>query len=89
MVSSLGDDALASPTVKKWAAEFKRRMESLQNDPRSGHPSTATTQENIDRFHQIVMNERQLTISHLVNVISTLANEWRTFSTTNLACQKF
>ena len=25
MVSTLGDDALALSTVKKWAAEFKRR----------------------------------------------------------------
>ena len=54
MVSTLGDDAPALSTVKKWAAEFKRRRESLEGYPRSGRPSTATTQENIDRIHQIV-----------------------------------
>ena len=70
MVSTLGDDALALSTVKKWAAEFKRGRESLEDDLRSGHPSTATTQENIDRIHQMVMNDRPLTISHLANVIS-------------------
>ena len=69
MVSTLMDDAPALSTVKKWAAEFKRR-ESLEDDPRSGRPSTATTQENIDRIHQMVMNDRRLTISHLANVIS-------------------
>ena len=64
MVSTLGDDAPALSTVKKWAAEFKRGRESLEDDPRSGRPSTATTQENIDRIYQMVMNDRQLTISH-------------------------
>ena len=70
MVSTLRDDAPALLTVKKWAAEFKRGREILEDDPRSGHPSTATTQENIDHIHQMVMNDRRLTISHLANVIS-------------------
>ena len=43
MVSTLGDDVPGLPTVKKWAAEFKRGMESLEDDPRSGRLSTATT----------------------------------------------
>ena len=58
-VSTLGDDAPALSTVKKWAAEFNRGRESLEDDPRSGRPSTATTQENIDRIHQMVMNDRR------------------------------
>ena len=70
MVSTLSDDAPALSTAKKWAAEFKRGRESLKDDPRSGRLSTSTTQENIDRIHQMVMNDRRLTISHLANVIS-------------------
>ena len=50
-ISTLGDDAPALSTVKKWAAEFKRGRESLEDDRRSGCPSTATTQKNIDRIH--------------------------------------
>ena len=70
IVSTLGDDAPALSTVKKWAVEFKRWRESLEDGPRSGRPSTATTQENIDCIHQMVINDRRLTISHLANVIS-------------------
>ena len=70
MVSTLGDDAPALSTMKKWAAEFKMARESLEDDPRSGRLSTPTIQENIDRIHQMVMNDRRLTISHLANVIS-------------------
>ena len=89
MVSTLGDDAPALSTVKKWAVKFKRGRESLEDDPRSGRPSTATIQENIDRIHQMVMNDRRLTISSWPILSASLANEWRTFSTTNLARQKF
>ena len=56
---TLGDDAPALLTVKKWEAEFKRGRESLEDDPRSERPYTATTQENIDRIYQMVMNERR------------------------------
>ena len=35
MVSTLGDNAPALSTVKKWEAEFKRRRESLEDDPSS------------------------------------------------------
>ena len=74
MVSTLGDDASALSTVKKWAAEFKKGRESFEDNPRSGRSSTATTQENIDRIHQMVINERRLTISHLADV-NILHNE--------------
>ena len=45
MVATLGDDVQASSTVQKWAGEFKRGRESLEDDPRSERPATATTLE--------------------------------------------
>ena len=69
MAAKLGDDAPALSTVQKWAAEFKRGRESVEYDPRSGRPATATTQENIDRVHHIVMNDRRLTVNQIANVV--------------------
>ena len=63
MVATIEDDALALSTTKKWAAEFKRGKEDLEDDSRSGHPASATTQENIDRIYHMVMDNRRLTAS--------------------------
>ena len=36
MEATLGEDTLLYSMVKKWAGEFKRSRESLENDPRPG-----------------------------------------------------
>lgn len=33
--------------LKRWNQEFKNGRESLEDDPRSGRPNTALTEENI------------------------------------------
>ena len=73
MVATLRDDAPALSTVKKWAAEFKRDRESLEDDPRSGRPTSATTQENIDHVHHMVMDDRRLTVPGLFDLIAASA----------------
>lgn len=52
MVATLGDDA----PVQKWRAEFRRGRESSL--PRSGRPATTTTEENLDRVHRVMMDDR-------------------------------
>ncbi|XP_014790447.1 uncharacterized protein LOC106883820 [Octopus bimaculoides] len=68
MVATLGRDDPALSTVYKWAAEFRRGRESLEDDPRSDHHATVTTEENVDRVHR--MDDRQLTINRTANAIS-------------------
>jgi histone-lysine N-methyltransferase SETMAR len=37
-----GDSSPSFPTIKKWAAQFKRGRTSLEDDPREGRPKSAT-----------------------------------------------
>ena len=46
-------------TVKKWAAEFKRCRENIDDDPRSGRPKHAITDENGEIVHKLVMCDRR------------------------------
>ena len=57
-------------TVKKRAAQFKRGRESLENDSRSGRPSMATTQKNIDCIYQMVKDDKRSTVNHIANAMS-------------------
>ena len=66
----IGEDAPALSTVKKWAAEFKRDRESLEDDPRSGRSASATNQENIDYVHHMVMDDRRLTVNQIADAVA-------------------
>ena len=47
--------------VKKWAADFKRDRNSLENGPRHGRLATVTTQEIIDKTRDMLLTDRRLT----------------------------
>ena len=45
-------------SVRKWAAEFKRGMGSVEDDGQSGRPKCATADENVKVVHTMVMCDR-------------------------------
>lgn len=60
MAKTLGEDAPSYSTVKRWAADFRRGRENLEDDARSGRPATATTEEMIDDVHDIIFADRRI-----------------------------
>ena len=61
-----GDSALSFTTAKFWVAEFKR---GLGDDERSVSPKTATTQENIAKVHQMVLDDRRIKVRGIAEVM--------------------
>ena len=59
VMEPLGKRLLLIRTVKKWAAEFKRRRESIAEDRWSGCPKDATAIENVKVVHTLVMCDRR------------------------------
>ena len=57
--------------VFEWFKKFKEGREGVGNDPKSGRPSTAKTQENVEKVARLVRGDRRLSIraiSELTNI---------------------
>ncbi|KYN22438.1 hypothetical protein ALC57_05156 [Trachymyrmex cornetzi] len=63
------DSAPSFATVKRWVAEFKRGRISLADDERSGRPTTATTTDNIEEIHQVIMDNCQIKIREIAEAV--------------------
>jgi histone-lysine N-methyltransferase SETMAR len=61
-----GDSSPSFSTIKKWAAEFKRGLTSLEDDPREGHLKRATTPEIIE---QVVLDDRRMKVREISETI--------------------
>ena len=57
-----GDAAVTMKMVYKWSERFCNGCESVEDEERSGHPSTSKTQEIVERVSEMIWSNRQLTI---------------------------
>ena len=64
------DSAPSYHTVTKWVAEFKDPERGFEDEPRMGHPSTTTADENIQAVERIVMRDRQISIRRVVEELA-------------------
>ena len=49
-------------TIVKWFAEFKDPERAFEDSPQTGHPSTITTDQNIQAVERIVIHDRQISV---------------------------
>ena len=50
-------------------AEFRRGRRALKDDERSGHPKEATTDENIEIVHSLVMCDRRQNLRDIASKV--------------------
>ena len=62
LTSVYGQSSPSSSTIKRWVKEFQRGRESLEDDPRSGRPTTSTSPENIEKVHKLVIENRRISL---------------------------
>ena len=62
LVNVFDKSAPSYATVTNWMREFKRGREDIKDAPRPGRPSTETTEDNVQKVHQVVLENRKVSI---------------------------
>ena len=57
-----GDDCMSRARVFEWHKRFKSGREDVEDDLKSGRPSTPKTADNIDLVNRMVRGDRGLTV---------------------------
>ena len=57
LVEFCGDQVLAYSTVRRWAQLFREGRESVEDEPRTGRPKSATGDLSIESVHEFLRND--------------------------------
>ncbi|VVC43979.1 Hypothetical protein CINCED_3A025691 [Cinara cedri] len=60
-------DTLEKTQVFEWFSRFKSGEMSIDDQARTGRPSTARTNENVEKIHKIILEDRRQTIEEVVD----------------------
>ena len=63
--TAYGDSALSKTRVYEWFPRFKNGEMSIEDQPRSGRPTTSRSDENVDTINVLIREERRRTIDQL------------------------
>ena len=62
LTKAYGESAMSKTRVYEWCKRFQDGREDVEDDERPGHPSIWTTDENVEKGKEMVMNDRRITI---------------------------
>ncbi|GFV39685.1 protein GVQW3 [Trichonephila clavipes] len=65
MKTAFGDEAMSRARVFEWFRPFKEGRQSVNSDPRSGHPSTSRNEDKIAQVKAVVRSDRRLTVREI------------------------
>ncbi|UYV82421.1 hypothetical protein LAZ67_21002026 [Cordylochernes scorpioides] len=66
---ALKDDCISRSQSGKWQKAFKEGREEVADEPRSGRPTTARTDENVDRVLEVLRTDRRLSIQQIADTL--------------------
>jgi histone-lysine N-methyltransferase SETMAR len=64
-----GDAADSKSTVDFWINRFKSGRQSLDDDHRTGRPSTSVNEENVAAVEELVMEDRRVTVREIARAL--------------------
>ena len=69
LTKAYGESAMSKTRVYEWYKRFQNGREDVEDDERPGRSSTSTTDENVEKVKEMVMNDRQITIREVADVV--------------------
>ena len=83
-----GDDTMSRTRLFEWRRRFKEGREEVEDDHRSGMPSTSRTDENVERVRQNVRSDCRLIVKMIADELGMNSERvWRII-TKNLGLRK-
>ena len=77
-----GNTALKKSAVYDWLSRFKNGQDKLEDDQRSGRPSTPRTAEMIEKVRQLIQCVLIMTIVELEQEVASLTDPFMRFCPT-------
>jgi len=87
-VQVYGDSAMKKTAVYMWVKRFSEGWESATDEERSGRPATSRTEENTVKVHQILRENRRLTVSSIAEQVNIDRETARKILTEDLDMRK-
>ncbi|VVC46389.1 Hypothetical protein CINCED_3A003520 [Cinara cedri] len=88
LVKAFGDEALSRAQVFQWHKNFINGRESVGDEPRSGRPVEARTDNNVQRVRTLVHQDRRLTVRMLADELNLKREFVRKILTDDLSMKK-
>jgi hypothetical protein len=66
---AFGDNVICLTQTYKWCKRFKNWRMTVDDDERSGRPSTGTTTENVAKVREAILEDRRRTIHDVCNIV--------------------
>ena len=83
-----GEQTMSHTPAFEWHKRFKEGWEEVENDPRSGRPSTSRTADIIERVKQMVRVDCRLTVRMIAEELSINKDTVWSIITENLEMRK-
>ena len=85
---AFGDEALSQTRIKKCFNRFKSGRMSVEDEARSGRPSTSRNEKVIEKVRHIVIKGRRLTLRKIVEEVGISRGSVHSILTEDLCMQR-
>ena len=60
---------MGASSVRRWVKHFEDENTSIENEPRSSRPRTASTERNEERVDEIIQDDRRVTVDTIARTL--------------------